>query len=389
MEENKQLRTLTQNLSKCIGEGIGGLTDRLGFTGETSKEDFDDFVNRGDKDTLHKLYAQFQEHRKNEMIKGAAGNPGYNGLTKLGGDDGKPDVSTNKGESPSTSRRNSPAPRSAPNSASKKEPTRSKKPTPEIGPVSAAQQVPQYAQVQQLPQPQQQYSQASLFPQQPPNGQSRLANSQRPSPDGYNGSTLNEQSIARAKSLAAFPFANIGTSGTPPVNFGNFLPQSNVPDFSQPYNQQMTGGPAMTPAENSIVTNGLSNFFFDTAEPSSMPTQAFTDNFITEYLKTGLTPSLGASSVYGDLQSFDWGMPFHQDTPSSSASSGNIQHQGALAFQKQISGKVENSEAVQAFYSDYAARAEAAGRYRLPNGMTPDEVISSNPILTLIHLISQ
>ena len=58
MEENQQLRTLLRSISAFIGEGAGGLLQRIGWT----LSDFNNYVNKSETDTAWESY---QRRKKN------------------------------------------------------------------------------------------------------------------------------------------------------------------------------------------------------------------------------------------------------------------------------------------------------------------------------------
>jgi len=381
MEENKQLRILSQNLAKFIGDGLGGLTAGLGFTGESLDKDFKDFVYRGDKETLHRLYEQFREQQASDLARGRAGDSVPNGSAK-----------DRQNSSKAYSRQTSPAlsrPQMPSNPPSHES---DKKPTPDAPAVSQRQ-----SPVQQMVQTQRQQqspvqSQAFHQQQQPqayefqPSGPTYQPSFTAPANYNANSSTSYPQA-ASAKSLSAFPFANTASGSTnTSVNFSGFMPASEKqsPEF---YNQQSYNQQSFEQANS--TSKNKAGLFFDTAEPSSMPTAAFTNNFISEYWKTGLTPTLDTTDAFAAFQNFDWGnmpqnMPFEPVTPVSSTSASSSNPSTAYYG---LQGKAKR-EAIEAHLKSVREGAEAKERFRLPSGITADEVISSSPLLSLIHLVS-
>lgn len=67
LEENKQLRTLLQQVSAFVGKGLGGHSHELGFQ---NVEDFEEFVNRHDRDTLHRIHEGWKtKYAKNNKVE--------------------------------------------------------------------------------------------------------------------------------------------------------------------------------------------------------------------------------------------------------------------------------------------------------------------------------
>ena len=224
------------------------------------------------------------------------------------------------------------------------------------------------------------------------------------------GSTFNPSS--------AFGLMGTNLSSSAPASEYSSQHTQNQNSFGrqQPYGSSswsMSSAP-MNDFTGSGSAPASSGFFFDTAEPLSMPTSSFTNDFLSEYVNTGLTPMFDAAPFGGPGAGYNWygneggattgnlgpagaNGPVHDhDTPSSSTSS-NYVAQPQQPFQpigSSLSGPPLTMLQQQiAFENKYHQRLEDkvvanAHRFKLPKGITPEDVINSSPLLALIHTIS-
>lgn len=461
---------------------MGGKSWELGFKKD---EDYEDFVKRSDKDTLHRLYEEWQV--KMQAEKDAQSKDPDSGCTGDSGGTGRSapakrgSAGAKNGLAASTSRASSPAPapatRANSGSSSKRKAggngnARSEgqhqddvSPPPPYPPTSAgasgtmsnAQRLASLTGLQRadnaspdgderrqspvtsmsassrstvqnpgfppLGQPQQQQQQYPPQQQQPSLPQSAYEStgfgyasagpSMGPSAGRGRlpiGSTFNPSS--------AFGLMGTNLSSSAPASeySGQHNQSQNNFGRQQPYGSNSWSMPSasMSDFTGSGSAPASSGFFFDTAEPLSMPTSSFTNDFLSEYVNTGLTPMFDAAPFGGPGAGYNWygneggamtgnlgptgvnGSAHDHDTPSSSTSS-NYVAQPQQPFQpigSSLSGPpLTNLQQQIAFEDKYRQKLEDkvvanAHRFKLPKGITPEDVINSSPLLALIHTIS-
>ena len=85
LEENQQLRQLLQQVSGFVGKGLGGHSHELGFQ---NVHDFEEFVDRADRDTLHRIHegwkTKYSKHHKADSSTPHSSNAhgSHNGLSQ-------------------------------------------------------------------------------------------------------------------------------------------------------------------------------------------------------------------------------------------------------------------------------------------------------------------
>lgn len=195
----------------------------------------------------------------------------------------------------------------------------------------------------------------------------------------------------------------------------NFASSGHLPGYNAAQQSQFVGN------NNNPGNAGPSNaFFFDTAEPMSMPTSSFTNEFLNQYIHTGLTPLIDPS-YQNSL--FPWssnsiepqqGAP----TPTSSTSSMNqmpspVNQNNTINQNNSSIGSQHNMQSQMNTFVPQLSLAQNALRHppqlpfpavppqmynplasprsslpAIPPGFSPDELINSNPLLAAIHIIS-
>ncbi|KAK9895686.1 hypothetical protein P389DRAFT_67759 [Cystobasidium minutum MCA 4210] len=461
LDENKQLRHMLQTVTNFVGDGIGGLSHKAGLKDYGDIDNFMEFVHRGDRKTLLAHYDTWKESKAAASGGGNAGasesaanldtpdgeqssappSKGKNGNTNKEGT-GKRSQPSSRATSPvnnsSTNEGGLSRKRSRNDKSNSTPAATSKAPTSQDSATSAVKQENSSAPNSANP------------PSNPfdPSAHSSAANNARtpafpsiisnPPPADY-AAYLNYMN-------SSMPNTNASTSYNPP--YYSQLPNSNGPQnttyntFSN-YGNGMSGWPGrfgdQFPGNNNNNSNtgagagGSNAFFFDTAEPMSMPTSSFTNDFINQYIHTGLTPLI--DPTFQNTSMFPWSMnssdgnAHSAPTPSSSTSSmhqmpspinqnnnnsnnqssannNNNQNRNSNQLstmqsqqQQQLGNFVQPLSLGQSQQQQQQTPSLPPQLYNplaspslslpsIPPGFSPDELINSNPLLAAIHIIS-
>lgn len=466
LDENKQLRAMLQTVTNFVGEGIGGLTEKVGLKGHKDIDSFMEFVHQGDRQTLLRHYDTWKEQKA-----AAAGNDTVN-MEDVDGDD-RPTTKARNSNVKDAGRRSQPSSRaSSPvnaTSANNQDVGLSRKRSRTEKSVSGgASKSVQPATAQSSASATNSNSNATAEGKQESGGSAQAspvnANTAKTgfAPSPLSGNNLN------TSSTASFP--SLPSNNTQPPDYATYLslmsaaqgPGNNVSNFTNPSFYSQMGGTSTGPTYNTFANShfgansaasgwnnsgmrpsgaqfdnsgnvgpasgGSNPFFFDTAEPMSMPTSSFTNEFLNQFIHTGLTPLIDPS--YQNTL-FPWStnnVDSQQNaaTPASSSSSinqlpspvnqnhgnmnlTNMQNQQQQQQQQQQSGFVPQLSLGQTSLQQSQQPQQQRGQHQqpsvppqlynplaspssslpsIPPGFSPDELINSNPLLAAIHIIS-
>lgn len=463
LDENKQLRTMLQTVTAFVGDGIGGLTSKVGIKNHMDIDTFMEFVARGDRQTLITLYDNWKDRKAAGAIDTTA--PGYAEADGSNDTFGKSRGSANNKNNTGTSsqrssRANSPVNSSSgpnvkadlsrkrsrnekSNSTTQNDSSPFERPSPQGG--LAGNQNNDAAEKSQAgpssgksqPDKDAQSSSKSTFT---PPASAAPANSTTAASMPSSAQTKNLDPPAAYRNymelMASATAPNLSNTAT---NFSHSFytqqpgPNGNTqwPNFASSASMPPGYNPSHVHSDNhsnSASNAGATNaFFFDTAEPMSMPTSSFTNEFLNQYIHTGLTPLMDPSYQHA---MFPWsanGAEAQQGapTPASSSSSMNQmpspvnQHNKINNNQNNNFSSPHNMQSQMNAFVPQLSLAQnplqhqqqqqpqqahqfsavpppmhnplASPRSALPSippGFSPDELINSNPLLAAIHIIS-
>lgn len=335
IDENQHLRNVLQSIAGFIGSGAGGKYGNLGFA---KAEDLDAWINAPQSDTLERLY---QEHKKD--------NPNYG---------------NGSGEKSSQSRAASPA--LSPQTATS---SRTPAPPAPVGTEPNARK----------------RSRDSLAAQQAPSNPTSLGphlSMSTPAsslPAGSNNYLLSNyaQPLPPAVSGPSNPVRDV--AGTISMNSSANIPYQ-IPFFSQ----HSTSAP---PPPASVHGQQMpASFFFDVQDPVAAFNNSFTDDFISQFVNTGFTPSLDVGSPSNTAQ-FNWNTPNNVTGPNSQV--------GASPSSSVAPSPSSNScpppplstgLGSQPLLHNQGSQGDAK-RYP-PGKLNVDFLVQSTPLLQAVHLIS-
>lgn len=365
MEENKQLRTLVQQISGFIGEGLGGHTQRLGFSNVT---DFEEYVSQSDRDTIHRIHEGWKtRYSKNTKV---------DGLNSAESASPHSATHNNAVESHGRNSRSGPSsPAGGATSGSKSDSTKSGS--------QGATTVNGDAHSRKHPRASMSDGAGTLITGKPTTHNITTAPPAQPTQQSESSLRTQRQALqstaaTQTQLQSTLPYLTIGGTST-------------VPSAQYCYN---TGAPV-----GSTLAAAGPSLFFDVADPlniSNTPSSAvFTNEFMSDFGHTGLTPSYD-STAFGATE-FAW--PDYNILPSSTPGAymqlDPVDSNQALQGQSQytqfdVSRTSQQPSSIASNQVSQASTpiASAAQVQNAASAPSANEIFSSSPLLQAIHLLS-
>ena len=336
------MRTLLKTVSAFVGEGMGGNTHRLGFSNVT---DFEEFVNRSDQDTIHRIHEGWKTK--------------YSKQTKV--DSG---VGQNNGDA-----RMSPASTPDPQQAQGAQPSviQASYSTAQVGPRKRGRPLD-----------------APKGPEGPSAGPASLHAA--PPAAKSTANNINGSADSADGANAVTQSRKAGTPTVPPIpsRIGATMP------VAAPMQQYHFATEALLNSGAASATKLISpqgpSFFFDAHDSMNLhgvsaTSSPFTAEFMAEFSHTGFTPAPTTND--GSLGDYNW--PDFAILPTSTPAP--------------YAGLSDPMENVAAATSSQASLTPPAGCAKIDaaigataslpaSAMSPDAVINSSPLLQAIHLLS-
>lgn len=376
MQENQQLRKVLSGVCGFVGAGAGGHYGSLGFL---KGEDLDAWVEAPQSDTLERLYSAFKAKRDANAggSGGGASSSGTSALHGLGGSGGGKSARTSPSRSPTVSTAttgtgSAPAPLPPVNTRKRSRDSASKSSQPNT-PVSSGPIHASGPAEFQLNHPFHQPAVApSFYNSAPP------AQQQQQHPQHQHGGPYAEQHQQQhQQQQPLFP----QTSHQSQTQTSQTQSQSQQP---QPQQQQ----PQLSYPPSGAKPPSASSFFFDVQDPAASLNNSFTNDFLNEWINTGLTPTIEAS---GQTE-FAWGqqqpqpqsgqpLPPSAQQPSPADSHASLQHVGSAPPQRAYGMG-------HPIHTDFMVHPDELAKKYNVSAVNVDYLVQSTPILQALHLIS-